>query len=120
VRHREISSTRSNAEVQHIFADPSFRSALLDKCVGEAMVGSPEELAALIRSTRDMGKSDPRGQPQGRVNKGPEPYAAAAVLVHRTMSQMGHSRRSKREVGMTALPQKADVVLNAANGSFVP
>ena len=43
-----------NAEVQHIFADPSFRSALLDKCVGEAMVGSPEELAALIRSEREI------------------------------------------------------------------
>ena len=42
-----------NAAVRRIFAEPSFRSALLDKYVGEAMVSSPEELAQLIKSERE-------------------------------------------------------------------
>ena len=44
----------SAPKVQRIVADPSFRSALLDKYVGEALVVSPEELAALIRSEREI------------------------------------------------------------------
>jgi hypothetical protein len=36
------------------------------------------------------------------------------------MSQSGKMRKSHSEHFSTAVPQKADVILNAANGSFVP